>query len=562
MTDAALPPLPTGTSSFETLRCRGQIYVDKTALIHELASRPEKFFLTRPRRFGKSLLVSTFASLFKNGLKHFSGLAMEKLWKDRTYSVVEIDFSKAKGFNSFEDFEEKARSVVVRAFARAGFVLDQSQASDWIGQISDWMEGLPANSLVLLIDEYDAPHTECLGDKELFDKIRKFFAGFYANVKSNDACLRFMFMTGIAKFNQTGIFSELNNFTDISLDPMYGTLLGYTEDDIRRYFSGYLQRAAGALRLSEERTLELLRENYDGYCFDDEAAQHLYAPWSVLNFFSRPSRGFLNYWAKSGGALTLLQKYLHSHALRTPSEYAVDQLVKYSDLDCSTDLEHINDLALLTQAGYLTIKKRGLNSFWVGYPNKEVAVTLAELYSAKLLHDRDLTAIKADAIVPALNQGDVQKLFESANRAFAALDYVRFPITEEKLCQSYLQIFIAGAGFSVTVERHGASGRSDLEIETERLHWVIELKFQRTGQNADALLSDAVKQIRDRNYGAASARRLVRAAAVFSEEKRAFTCWRNADEQAFPLERHGRIRRPPSRMAWEGIQDDSSLKFK
>lgn len=530
MTNIVLQPLPTSTADFETLRGRNQIYVDKTSLIYELARQTDKFFLTRPRRFGKSLLISTFASLFKTGLKYFSGLSIENLWKDTTYNVVKIDFSEAKGFSTFEEFETNVQSVIVRAFTRSGFVLDKSN-SDWIGQISDWMRNQPGNSLVLLIDEYDAPHTECLSDRDLFNKVRKFFTRFYATVKANDACLRFMFMTGIAKFNQSGIFSELNNLADISLDPMYGALLGYTEDDIHRYFSGYLQRAADTLGLTFEQANDLLRENYDGYCFDDEVTHHLYAPWSVLNFFNRPSRGFLNYWTRSGGTLTLLQKYLHSHALKTPSEYAVDHWVPYADLDCSTDLDHINDVALLTQAGYLTIKKRNFNSFWVGYPNKEVAVSLAQLYSEKLLRDQDLTTVKAETIIPALNNGDIRELFESANRAFAALYYVKYPITEEKFVQSYLQVFMAGAGFTVRSETGGALGRSDLEVDAEKVHWVIELKFQRKGQNAEALLAKAVQQIRDRNYGASSSKPLVRAAAVFSEEKRAFVCWQDADEK-------------------------------
>ena len=149
MTEKVLQPLPTGTSDFETLRGRGQIYVDKTHLIYELANRTEKFFLTRPRRFGKSLLISTFASLFRHGLQFFSGLAIEKLWKDTTYNVVEIDFSKVKGFTDFESFENKVRSVVVRAFAKGGFSLDKSEKSEWIDQISDWMDEQPSNSLVL-----------------------------------------------------------------------------------------------------------------------------------------------------------------------------------------------------------------------------------------------------------------------------------------------------------------------------------------------------------------------------------------------------------------------------
>ncbi len=525
---APLAPLPLGASDFETLRLRGQSYVDKTELIYELASRPEKFFLTRPRRFGKSLLVSTFASLFKNGLTHFSGLAMEKLWKDRTYRVVEIDFSKVKGFSDFESFASKLRSVVTRSFAKEGFVLDTQNLSEWIDQLSDWLEAQPNNSLVLLIDEYDAPHTACLENKALFDEVRRLLSSFYAIVKSNDACWRFVFMTGITKFNQTGIFSELNNFTDISLDPQFGSLLGYTEEDIERYFSGRLERAATDLGLTKDRLLAKLRENYDGYCFDDQVSQHLYAPWSVLNFLSRPSRGFLNYWMQSGVPSALLDKYLHSHALQTPTAYGAELEVSYEALSASTDFDHISDLVLLTQAGYLTIKRRELDSFYVSYPNLEVAASLAAIYANQLLNQKSLAQAGVKYLQEAFQAGLVDDLFTAANRTFASIDYAHYPISDEKTCQSVLQIFLTCAGFDVISERHGALGRSDLEADADNVHWVIELKYQRKGDDAAALLAEAVEQIKTRNYGAASRKPLVRAAAVFSEEKRSFSAWATA----------------------------------
>ena len=531
MTETALQPLPLGTSDFVALRKANQIYVDKTALIHQLACRRRKVFLTRPRRFGKSLLVSTFATLFRDGLKSFSGLAIEKLWKDATYPVVEIDFSKVRGFENFEDFENKVRSVTAGSFARAGFVLDKRDESNWIRQISDWMQARPANSLVLLIDEYDAPYTASLEDKVLLTQIRECLSAFYAVIESNDACLRFAFMTGIIKFSQYGDFEELNNFTDISLDPAFGALAGFTDEDILRDFSGYLRRAGEALGMSPAEVHGALREHYDGYCFDDEASQHVYAPWSVLNFFSRPSRGFLNYWVRSGGAMTGLLKYLRSDILKAPSEYAKPQWVTYADLKGSTDFDRINDLTLLMQAGYLTIKTRRGNSFRLGYPNKEVAVSLAELYCGKLLDNRDLAAVEADTIVPALLEGDVKNLFESVNRAFAALHYAKYPIAEEKSVQSCLQVFLAGAGFAVRCDTGGALDRSGLEVDAGKVHWVIELKFQRKRDSAVALLEDAARQIRDRNYGATSSQPLIRAAAVFSEEKRAFVCWKNADTE-------------------------------
>ena len=501
------------------------IYVDKTASIYRLASLRQKFFLTRPRRFGKSLLVSTFASLFRDGLKDFSGLAIEKLWKDTTYSVVEIDFSKVKNFEDLADFDASVRSSLVRAFAKCGFVYDRSLESEWMDQISDWLEAQPNGALVLLIDEYDAPLTACLDNKELFKSIRKRLAKFYSVIKSNDACWRFVFMTGIAKFNQTGIFSELNNFTDISLDPLFASLLGYTEEDIDRYFAEYAKEAAVALNLPYEELRRQLRENYDGYCFDEDASKHLYAPWSVLQFFARPSRGFMNYWMKSGGNLSLLQQYLHSHSLKAPEAYALEKAVRYQDLSASTDFDGISDIVLLTQAGYLTIKRRDGRLFYVGYPNKEVADSLAELYTDMLLHKQPPEFFGTSELVTVLRDGNVNRLFELINHAFSGIDYQRYPITDEKHCQAFLQIFLAGLGLSVTAERHGALGRSDLEIDAPKVHWVLELKYQRKGESVEEMLAKATEQITEKQYGASWVKPVIRVAAVFSEEKRTFVRW-------------------------------------
>ncbi len=528
MNDTVLAPLPTGTSDFETLRGRGQIYVDKTALIYELASRSEKFFLTRPRRFGKSLLVSTFASLFKNGLKYFSGLAIEKLWKDTTYNVVEIDFSEIKNITGFEDFKKQLNETLESAFKPLGFELDRSSDISLMKQLSAWMKTIALNSVVLLIDEYDSPLTACLGDKALFRSVRTRLASFYATVKANDRCFRFVFMTGITKFNQTGIFSELNNFSDLSLDPRYGTFLGYSEDDIRTYFSGYLNRASQRLNLSPDDVLDRMRENYDGYCFDQQASTHVYAPWSVMKFLDAPELGFSNYWMKSGGTLTLLEKYLHSHALKSPTEYGEEQAVGCDELDASADFDEISDLVLLTQAGYLTIKRQEIDTFFVSYPNREVAKSMASLYARMLLKKKTVGSVGGQKIKDAVLAGSVEDLFSTV-KTFAAFDYVQHPIKTEKICQTFLLITLTCVGFEVNSERHNALGRSDLEWDTNDHHWVIELKFQRRGQDANALLADAVRQIRDKNYGASSSKPLIRAAAVFSEEKRAFVGWQDAD---------------------------------
>ncbi len=501
------------------------IYVDKTALIYQLASLRQKFFLTRPRRFGKSLLVSTFASLFRNGLKHFSGLAIEKLWTDKTYKVVEIDFSEIKNATRSGSFENRFCGLLRASFEPFGFRYKKSEDIDIIQQLSNWLKTQEGNSFVLLIDEYDAPLTACLEDKERFNATRTRLSDFYATVKSNDACWRFVFITGIAKFNQTGIFSELNNFTDVSLNPLFASLLGYTEQDIDQYFAEYIEKSAKEFNLPNTEIRNKLQENYDGYCFDEAVSEHLYAPWSVLQFFSWPSLGFKNYWMGSGGSLTLLQKYLHAHALQTPENYASEQSVFINDWSASSDFDGINDLVLLTQAGYLTIKRRDDDAFYVSYPNREVADSLGTLYRRLLLKEQTLAAVGAGALGEAVREGNADLLFDQANHAFADIDYQQHPIANEKHCQAFLQIFLSGLSLSVIAEQHSALGRSDLEIDAPKVHWVFELKYQRKGESVDALLSKAAEQITEKRYGATSKKPLIRVAAVFSEEKRMFVRW-------------------------------------
>lgn len=525
-----LPPLPVGNSSFERLREDKQLYVDKTDLIYQLASRSEKFFLTRPRRFGKSLLVSTFASLFSHGLRYFSGLAIEKLWHDKIYHVVRIDFSEIKDFKTAAEFACQFYDKLQWWFRPAGFRYDATLPGDVITQLSAWIKTLPVSSLVILIDEYDAPLTDSLNDRTLFDDVRNKLTQFYAVIKANDDCVRFMFITGIAKFNQTGIFSALNNFSDISLYKNFGTLLGYSETDLDRWFKGYEDQAAKALNLTREDVRSRLRANYDGYCFDGQASTRVYNPWSVLRFFSWPDEGFSNYWMTSGGKPNVLQKYLLSHSLQSPADYATTKELPYSALDASSDFDTIDDVALLTQAGYLTIKRRRGRYFQVGYPNQEVADALAELYSDLLLQERSYDDVGAGDLVDAVHAGNVDQFFGSANQAFAAIDYTRYPVTNEKSCQAFLQIFILGAGFDVTAENHSALGRSDLEIKTAEHHWVIELKYLPKGQGtADAFLADAVKQMKDRRYGTSAKVPPLRVAAVFSAETRSFVAWKAVD---------------------------------
>lgn len=518
-----LQPLPLGVSDFQKLRETGKIYVDKTEFIYKLATTYEKVFIARPRRFGKSLLVSTFESLFKYGLRDFEGLAIEKLWRDKTYNVVRLDFSEAKNFENFEDFALQFKSVLLSAFKPYGFNFVPNTVETLCSQLSAWLKSVPTNSLVLLIDEYDAPLTACLNDIELFKNVRKELSSFYATIKSNDGAVRFFFMTGITKFNKTSIFSELNTFTDISLDTEFGTLLGYTEEEIKQYFAGYLENTKNVLGISCENILTELRKNYDGFCFDEETATHVYAPWSVLNLLSRPRKGFQNYWFESGGRPSALLQYLKSHALRNPDEYGKPQSIALSTLANSADVDSLSDVGLLTQAGYLTLKKVEYDVAFLGYPNLEVKKSIAQLYTEQLLGGFLPGQLGIGGIISVLLKETPEDLLHILNKLFGSIVYQHYPVKSESVVRAIVQVYMAGAGLEPIAEHSNFRGNSDLEVRVGNRYWVIEFKFCGEGKSVKELLQEALDQLQQKEYGIQiETEELIRVAMVFSEEKRKF----------------------------------------
>ena len=525
MTHSPLFPLPLGRSGFPALREENDIYVDKTDLIYRLAKDSGKVLLTRPRRFGKSLLVSTLETLFANGLRDFRGLAIEKLWNDKTYQVVHLDFSTIKEFSSCEEFVAKLHRLLARSFNEIGASLPYDDR--FYDAMSIWLKTVPSRSIVLLVDEYDAPLTACLGNNDLFAAVRSVMREFYANLKFADNALRFWFMTGVTKFKSTSIFSDLNNFTDISSNPVYGTLLGYTEKELKSCFDGYLTRAADELGVSKEKLIELMRTHYNGFCFDQFAKTRVYCPWSVLNFLAAPEMGFQNYWFESGGQPSVLLNYLVSHSLADPASYDKPQEVPLELLNSTSDYEHIDERVLLTQAGYLTIKSVSQDG-WVhlGYPNHEVATSMARLYCAELLKGKRIRKPDGPSAAEVLAQHSTADIIEYFNWIFNSIDYCQYPVTGESQCRTILQVLLVGAGISAQIEKHTALGRSDLEVDAGKRHWVFEIKFAQKPDAVSELLYRARNQISSRRYGQTPhGKELRRVALVFESKSRKFAAW-------------------------------------
>ena len=523
--------LPLGRSTFSTLRAKNEIYVDKTDLIYRLACHDSKIFLVRPRRFGKSLLVSTFESLFKYGLRDFEGLIIEKFWNDKTYPVIRLDFSELKEFDSAAQFSTNFNEMLRLKFASAGFSCEKNEPF-LILKLSDWLSGLEPSSLVILVDEYDAPLTACLDQPELFAGVRSLMSQFFLTLKANEGCQRFFFMTGITKFSSTSIFSAFNNLQDISLDPFYGELLGYTEEELVSNFDDYLSLAAQTLNLTKVEILDHLREHYDGFCFDEKAQCHVYCPWSVLNFFNRPDRGFQNYWYSSGGQPTVLLKYLVNHALSQPISYSENKEVRLSALNAARQYDEIGLDALLTQAGYYTIREVTVDQYAVlGYPNQEVAVSMAQLYADELLKGKPLRSTGSKPLSVVMMLATAKEVVDQFNAALSAIDYQRYPIVDEASCRAYLQVLLIGAAMIPRVEVHNALGRSDMEVQVGLRHWVFEFKFAQKSSEVETLLNEALSQIQSRRYGeTGDGKELIRVALVFNAEQRRFSAWKVLNE--------------------------------
>ena len=336
-----------------------------------------------------------------------------------------------------------------------------------------------------------------------------------------------MFITGICKYRDLSAFTSGNYITDLSMDPEYGTLLGYTEDEIKSYFGSYLELAAGSLGIGVNECFEKLKSYYDGFCFDLASSTHVFVPWSVLSFLSAPKSGFMNYWFESGGRSTVLLNFMRNHSLRDPAEYGQDRVMSIMDVSSSRGIDDFSDVILLNQTGYLTIKRREGFSLILNYPNEEVAESMALLYRNRLFGDRDPDSLFNLPVTSLFERYPVEEIPQKLNVIFKGLDYKNYPLKDESSLRAYLQIYLYGLGASVISERHnayGAYGRTDLEFNAGNRHFVIELKYARVEDDPKKLLEEVAGQIQKRHYGEhePGRRELVRIVLVFSGAQRSF----------------------------------------
>ena len=531
------------TGSFKKFYLNDQIYVDKTEYIYNLINNEARVFISRPRRFGKSLTLDTIATLFETGVEpYFKGTWIYDKWTEPTYPVFRLSFLNLD--NSSLDLFKKQLNSIISEFAIKisvkGYV-EKTEPEDSILSLLEKLEE-ETRQIVILIDEYDYQLTSNINNDDLYKQFQQKIKRFYANIKDKFA-IKFLGITGVTRLKDVSIFSVGSDINDITNASAYSQMIGFTRDEIKKYYIDYLTLAASyennctvdnVTEAQIESLLDRLAKNYDGYCFDEFYKKKVFSTWSVNKFFqSAVSNKFVyfgEYWYDNGGLPSILVNYLKTHELNA-FEYLNKEksvTIPVNDFLNPTSLTTINQNVLMCQTGYLTLRSAltsGDLTVDLGIPNGEIYKALNRLLAINF-YKEGIYAL-AKGVRDLLDAGDIEDIIDRFNSVINSVSYDHFPINSEAAIQNYLYLFLIGAGIETTTESHSSKGRADLIIETKNRRIVIELKYAQNETEAKTKLTDAVEQIKSRDYGNTEPKKaeLLRIAAVFNADPkvRAFT---------------------------------------
>ena len=508
---------PIGQQDFEGLRRDGYVYVDKTRHIYELATSGRFYFLGRPRRFGKSLLISAMEAYFTGKRELFKGLAMEELEKEWTaYPVLHLDLTTGR-YGSVDDLRQVLDNTLAAWEDVYGTGKAEATAALRFKGIVQRACEQTGRQVVILVDEYDKPLLQTFDKPELQDELRAELKVFYSVLKSQGKYIRFAFLTGVTKFTKVSIFSDLNNLNDISMDQDYADICGITEEEIHQYFEASIRELAEANRMTCEEAFAMLRERYDGYHFEYDTPG-IYNPFSLLSTLSK--RKYKDYWFETGTP-TFLVRMLQQGGYdlsRLQQETATSQVLM------DVDRAPADPVPLLYQSGYLTIKgyDKEYKSYLLGFPNKEVEEGFINyLLPYYMPVEEASTEFDARHFVKELRGGDVEGFMRRLQTFFDATHY-RVAVRKEADFQSAMFIIFSMLGQFVAVEQASAQGRVDIVVKTRDYIYVIECKF-------DGAADDALRQIEEKGYArpyANDPRKLYKVGANFSGERRTIGEWR------------------------------------
>jgi hypothetical protein len=519
---SSIRKLPIGIQDFEKLRKGNYLYVDKTACVHALAQTERPYFLGRPRRFGKSLFLSTLNAYFLGKKELFEGLAIAGLEKDWIeYPMFYIDFNVGI-YTDVRSLYQTLNYNLSQIEEKWGKVEGGDNPATRFGMLIRRAYEKSGQKVVVLVDEYDKPLLGTMDNLESNDEIRTALKGFYGVLKSVDAYLRFVFLTGVTKFSKVSIFSDLNHLKDISMDNEYACICGISETELIRNFQPEINALAEENKFAYEEALAQLKKQYDGYHFAKES-EDMYNPFSILNTFS--SRDIRNYWFATGTP-TFLVKMLKEGNFEIPDlennvHVSVNDITDYR-------AERSNPIPVLYQSGYLTIKSydREFDEFILGFPNEEVKYGfLRELLPAYVpqyaIHQNFSTA----SFVRMLRKGDIDGFMENLRAFYASIPYdlMKNESKTEQYYQFVFYLLVTLMGQFVQTEVKTANGRIDAVIKTADTVFVFELKMAGQGTAETAL-----EQIDSKNYlipYITDGRKLVKVGAEFSAEERTLNRW-------------------------------------
>ena len=481
--------LPIGIQTFDKLREGNFLYVDKTAMIYQIASTSTPYFLSRPRRFGKSLLLSTFEAYFQGRKDLFQGLAIEQLeTKWEQYPVLHLDLN-ARKYEAAADLTAMLNQYLEKWELLYGQEKKDRSPEERFAYVIEQACMQTGKQVVVLIDEYDKPLLQAVLDENLLDEYRKILKAFYGVLKSADRYLRFVFLTGVTKFAQVSVFSDLNQLNDISMDRAYNALCGITQDELIKTFGPEIQRLSENEELTLEETIFRLAKKYDGYHFTWPSPD-VFNPFSLLNAFED---GKLNsYWFGSGTPTYLIEMLRKFHVL--PSEVGHSMQAMAASFDAPT--ERMTTITpLLYQSGYVTIKDydKYTELYTLDIPNREIRVGLMQsLLPNYLAYNTDMGLTTIGRMYGAIRLGDMDGALRLLQEFLSTVPYCDNTNYEGHYQQLFYIIFSL-FGMYVDVEVRTPKGRVDVVMRTADMLYVIELKL---GKDADAAMS----QINLKNY--------------------------------------------------------------
>ena len=501
---------PIGIQTFEEIRKLDNLYIDKTEYIYRMTHTDGKyFFLSRPRRFGKSLLVSTFLSYFEGKKELFEGLAIEKLEKEwNTYPVLHFDLSKGKHMEK-EQLNRYLLDIIEKQEARFDSKSNKIDVNIRLDDLINAVYQKTGKQVVVLIDEYDAPLLDVAHEKEKLDELRNTMRNFYSPLKGNESMLRFVFMTGITKFSQLSIFSELNNIKNVSMDEPYAGICGITKEELLTQMSDDIDALAGHLELSREETIQELKDHYDGYHFCWPSPD-VFNPYSLLNCFADGRMD--DYWFGSGTPTYLINMMRKYDFLPTDLGEAIE--VGKKDFDAPTETM-TTIVPLLYQSGYVTIKgyDKPTKLYLLALPNQEIRVGL---YGSLLPHYLTDKSAKANTTIAKMSvlvkKGDMDAAFCLLNDFLEMVPYCDNTHYEGHWQQTLYIMFALLTNYDILVEQRTAKGRIDITMETADTIYVMELKFNKSAE-------EALAQIEAKHYADAfkmSGKKVVKIGLNFS----------------------------------------------